>query len=161
MRQSPYLQIFIVSLKMQRTMGVKEEFIRLKEACLKSKGADREKAELQMEAFFNSIRPEDKEELQSAIDEDFARIHKDVEDAKFLKQQIEVRKILSETLPFISVSEFAKTYFGKSASWLHQRINGNEVHGKIATFTPKELHQLADALNDVGNKLKKAATFFV
>ena len=72
-----------------------------------------------------------------------------------------MRKILSETLPFISVSEFAKTYFGKSASWLHQRINGNEVHGKTATFTPDELHQLADALNDVANKLKKAATAFV
>ena len=142
-------------------MGVKEDFFRLKEACIKSKGADRIKAEQEMEAFFNSIRPEDEAELQEAVTEDFARIHNDIEEAKILKQRIEVRKILSETLPFISVSEFAKTYFGKSASWLHQRINGNEVHGKTATFTPDELHQLADALNDEANKLKKAATAFV
>ena len=142
-------------------MGVKEEFFRLKEACVKSKGADRIKADQEMEAFFNSIRPKDEAELQAAVSEDFARIHEDIEEAKILKQRIEVRKILSETLPFISVSEFSKTYFGKSASWLHQRINGNEVHGKTATFTSSELHQLADAFNDVADKLKKAATAFV
>lgn len=32
-------------------MGVKEEFFRLKEACIKSKGADKEKAEREMQAF--------------------------------------------------------------------------------------------------------------
>lgn len=142
-------------------MGVKEEFFRLKQACVKSKGADRIKADQEMDAFFNSIRPEDEAELQEAVTEDFAGIHEDIEEARILRQRIEVRKILSETLPFISVSEFSKTYFGKSASWLHQRINGNEVHGKTATFTPGELHQLADALNDVADKLKKAATAFV
>lgn len=142
-------------------MGVKEKFFRLKEACVKSKGADRIKADQEMEAFFNSIRPEDEAELQAAVSEDFARIHEDIEEAKILRQRIEVHKILFEILPFISVSEFSKTYFGKSASWLHQRINGNEVHGKTATFTSGELHQLADALNDVADKLKKAATAFV
>ena len=51
-------------------MGVKEEFFRLKEACVKSKGADRIKADQEMEAFFNSIRPEDEAELQAAVSED-------------------------------------------------------------------------------------------
>ena len=81
-----------------------------------------------------------------------------VDDAKKMKKQIEVRKILSEVLPFISVSEFAKQYFDKSASWLHQRINGNEVHGKVATFTEMELKILSDALKDVANKLNNAAS---
>lgn len=63
--------------------------------------------------------------------------------------------------PFISVSEFAKQYFGKSASWLHQRINGNAVHGKVATFTPAELNTLANALKDVAGKLTHAAAAFV
>lgn len=142
-------------------MGVKEDFFRLKAACINSKGADKERAEREMDAFFNSIRPEDGEEFRAAVKEDFARIHNDIEEIKLLQRRIEVRKILSETLPFISVSEFAKTYFGKSASWLHQRINGNEVHGKTATFTESELHQLADALKDVAGKLTKAATAFV
>ena len=101
---------------------------------------------------------QDQQELQAAIDEDFVRIHQVVDDAKKMKKQIEVRKILSEVLPFISVSEFAKQYFEKSASWLHQRNNGNEVHGKVATFTEMELKILSDALKDVANKLNNAAS---
>lgn len=139
-------------------MGVREDFFRLKAACIQSKGADREKAELEMDRFFASLRPEEQAELQAAVDEDFARIHRAVGEAKQMKRQIEVRKILADTLPFISVSEFAKQYFDKSASWLHQRINGNEVHGKVATFTEKELGVLSDALKDVADKLNNAAT---
>jgi len=41
---------------------------------------------------------------------------------------------------------------------LHQRINGNEVHGKVVTFTEKELKILSDALKDVADKLNNAAT---
>ena len=67
-------------------MGVKEEFFRLKEACTKSKEADKEKAEREMKAFFDSIRPEDEAELQTAVKEDFARIHKEIEEIKFLMQ---------------------------------------------------------------------------
>ena len=56
-------------------MGVKEDFFRLKTACLEAKGSDREKAEQEMDRFFDSLRPEDQQELQAAIDEDFVRIH--------------------------------------------------------------------------------------
>lgn len=142
-------------------MGVREDFFRLKAACIQSEGADREKAELEMDRFFASLRPEDQKELQAAVDEDFTRIHKMADEAIKMKRQIEVRKILADTLPFISVSEFAKQYFDKSASWLHQRINGNEVHGKVATFTERELNILSDALKDVADKLNQAASVLV
>lgn len=141
-------------------MGVREDFFRLKYACTHSTGKSKEKAEREMAAFFASLKPEDGEELRAAVIEDFARIHKNIDEIKKIKKRIEIRKVLSETLPFISVSEFAKQYFGKSASWLHQRINGNEVHGKAATFTDSELNILADALKDVASKLTKAASVF-
>lgn len=141
-------------------MGVREDFFRLKDACIHSTGEAKEQAEREMDAFFASLKPEDGEELEAAVTEDFARIHKASHEATELKKRIEIRKVLSETLPFISVSEFAKQYFGKSASWLHQRINGNEVHGKAATFTDSELNTLADALKDVAAKLTKAASVF-
>ena len=38
-------------------MGVKEDFFRLKTACLQAKGSDREKAEQEMDRFFDSLRP--------------------------------------------------------------------------------------------------------
>ncbi len=141
-------------------MGVREDFFRLKEACISSTGEAKEKAEREMDAFFASLSPEDGDELKDAVTEDFDRIHKVINEATVLKKRIEIRKVLAETLPFISVSEFAKQYFGKSASWLHQRINGNEVHGKCATFTDSEMNTLANALKDVAAKLNKAASIF-
>ncbi|WP_373249940.1 DUF5053 domain-containing protein [Bacteroides thetaiotaomicron] len=141
-------------------MGVKEEYFKLKELWVNSRGSEREEVDRKLDAFFESLDQVEKELVNEAITEDFVRIHEKIGEAKELKRRIEVRKILSEILPFISVSEFAKQYFGKSASWLHQRINGNEVHGKIATFTDGELITLADALRDVAYKLNNAAFEF-
>ena len=108
-----------------------------------------------------SLGEEEKELVNAAVAEDFAHVHKIIDESKELRERIEVRKQLEGVLPFISVSEFAKRYFGKSASWLHQRINGNAVHGKVATFTPTELTTLANALKDVAGKLTHAASAFV
>ena len=36
---------------------------------------------------------------------------------------------LKEVSKIVSISYIAKEYFGKSRSWLHQRINGNIVNG--------------------------------
>ena len=47
----------------------------------------------------------------------------------------------------------AKTYFNKSRQWLYQRINGNIVNGKQASFTKEEIDILNHALNDIGNRL--------
>ena len=64
-----------------------------------------------------------------------------------------MRKRLEEVLPFISISKFAEVYFGKSASWLHQRINGNVVHGKPCRFTDEEIDIFNRALQDISKKI--------
>ena len=131
-------------------MDVKKEYFRLKELWIKSSSSERDEAERKLNAFFESLGEEEKELVNAAVAEDFAHVHKIIDESKELRE-----------LPFISVSEFAKRYFGKSASWLHQRINGNAVHGKVATFTPTELTTLANALKDVAGKLTHAASAFV
>lgn len=141
-------------------MRIKENYFRLKEQWIKARGIEREIAQHELDTFFESLNEEEKELVNEAIAEDFTRIHKKIDEAKELKKRIDIRKALAETLPFISVSEFAKQYFGKSASWMHQRINGNEVHGKAAAFTGKELDALANALKDVASKLNQAASKF-
>jgi hypothetical protein len=138
-------------------MGVKEEYHKLKERWVHSEGSQRDEVQKELDAFFERLSDGEKALVNEAVSEDLMRIHKEIDEAHELKQRIEVRKIMDETLPFISVSEFARTYFGKSASWLHQRINGNAVHGKTATFTKEELNTLANALNDVAGKLTDAA----
>ena len=131
------------------------------ELWIKSSSSERDEAERKLNAFFESLGEEEKELVNAAVAEDFAHVHKIIDESKELRERIEVRKQLEGVLPFISVSEFAKRYFGKSASWLHQRINGNAVHGKVATFTPTELTTLANALKDVAGKLTHAASAFV
>ena len=109
-------------------MDIKKEYFRLKELWIKSSSSERDEAERKLNAFFESLGEEEKELVNAAVAEDFAHVHKIIDESKELRERIEVRKQLEGVLPFISVSEFAKRYFGKSASWLHQRINGNAVH---------------------------------
>ena len=60
---------------------------------------------------------------------------------------------MGDTPKFINWTQIATTYFGKSQSWLMQRINGNIVNGKEAHFNAAEAKQLEAALHDLGNKL--------
>ena len=60
---------------------------------------------------------------------------------------------MKEVLPAISVSYLARHYFGKSTSWFYQRLNGNEVHGKVVRFTQEELEILNSALKDIGSRI--------
>lgn len=60
----------------------------------------------------------------------------------------------------VSLSYIAKTYFGKSRGWLMQKVNGNIVNGKKAAFTPAESLKMREALQDLSEKLSKAALAF-
>lgn len=68
------------------------------------------------------------------------------------------RSKLSDVPEYISFSYIAKNYFGKSRAWLMQKVNGNVVHGKQASFTDKERKQFREALQDISKKLSSVAT---
>ena len=53
----------------------------------------------------------------------------------------------------VSMAYIAKTYFGKSRSWLAHKLNGNTVNGKAAQFSDEELSTLKSALSDMSQKL--------
>lgn len=63
------------------------------------------------------------------------------------------REKLAPILPAISMAYIAKNYFGKSRSWLCQRINGLAVNGKEARFTESEKATLDHALKDIAGSL--------
>ena len=69
-----------------------------------------------------------------------------ISEAKQLKEEINSRLQLNGIENYLSLSRIAEEYFGKSRSWLYQRINGLIVNGKPAQFTPEERKKLADAL---------------
>ena len=64
-----------------------------------------------------------------------------------------IRKKMGELDKAVSFAYIARNYFGKSQSWLLQRLNGSIVNGKEARFNRAELLQLQDAIHDLGEKL--------
>lgn len=52
----------------------------------------------------------------------------------------------------VSMAYIAKTYFGKSRSWLAHKMNGDIVNGKTSMFTSEELAILKAALQDMSQK---------
>ena len=124
-------------------------FFELKELWKKSDEAHRVEIDKEISELLESMNTEDDERLLEGVKQDFANIHNKLED---VRQEV-LRDKMKEVLPAISVSYIARKYFGKSSSWFYQRLNGNRVNGKEATFTPNELSTLSAALNDIGKKL--------
>lgn len=68
-----------------------------------------------------------------------------------------LRMALDNIYDAISWSYIAKHYFGKSRSWLSQRINGLKIHNKEVQFTLEEKKKLMQALLDLSANIKETA----
>lgn len=86
-----------------------------------------------------------------------ASARRTVSEAKEIKKDVELKHLLKGVDNYLSLSQIAQDYFGKSRSWLYQRINGAIVNGKPAQFTPEEQLRLSEALLDISNRIKDTA----
>jgi len=86
------------------------------------------------------------EYMESVIMESIKKIDAFIEETKIKMQLMEVTKI-------VSLSYIAKNYFNKTRAWMYQRINGNKVNGKAASFTKEEINTLNYAIQDISKKL--------
>jgi len=57
----------------------------------------------------------------------------------------------------ITWSKIARRYFGKSASWMYNKLNGTDGNGNDGEFTPAEKIQLTEALYDFADRVRNAA----
>lgn len=129
--------------KTKKTMGTKNLLDRLKEQYIAAQ------SEAEREGIFNDIRRLIEEDAQAVAQAAAEQSREIVEEAEALA----IRKALGDILPAISVAYIARVYFGKSRSWLTQRINGSLVNGKPAAFTSEERETMRQALRDLSNKL--------
>ena len=80
-----------------------------------------------------------------------------------LKQAIEVSNNLlilyqlEGIEEYINFSKIARSYFGKSRTWLYQRLHGYSVHGKPAQFTSEEKKRFSEALLDLSDNIRSVA----
>lgn len=71
------------------------------------------------------------------------------QDIATLRSQIE-----EDDYKLIPISYIAKKYFGKSASWLYQRINGNKVGGRSYTLNAEQKATFNAALQDIADRIR-------
>ena len=57
----------------------------------------------------------------------------------------------------ITWSKISRMYFGKSASWLYNKLNGIDGNGGEGDFTLGEKIQLRNALYDFSDRIRKSA----
>ena len=69
----------------------------------------------------------------------------------------DVKQKLSDIKMTISWMEIAHTYFGKSSSWLYQKLDGIDGNGGKGGFTDEELKLLKGALVDLSDRIRRAA----
>ena len=75
-------------------------------------------------------------------------------------QEMKLALELGDVANAISLSYIAKAYFGKSKTWLYQRLNGNKVNGKPAQFTEEERKRFGEALRDLSRRINETALKF-
>jgi len=130
----------------------------------------------EMQAEFEQYKKLKTEAERSAFQENRAkRLEKlsDIERASYVKasnagllstlqaaEELIMTINLGEIAKAVSLSYIATTYFGKSRSWLYQRLNGHTVNGKQAQFSPDEKKQFALALKDLSVQLHDTSLKF-
>lgn len=68
------------------------------------------------------------------------------------KKVLELKE--EDILKVLKVSYIAKRFFGRSRSWMANKLNHNLVNGKPATFTPQEREKLKDALDTIAYEIQ-------
>ena len=106
-----------------------------------SSGEEEREFREEMEAFVASKSTEDRKACEQA-----EKVYDDT-----------LRAYLDGIYESISWSYVARHYFGKSRSWLSQRINGLKIRNKEVQFTADEKKILLNALLDLSNNIKRTA----
>lgn len=91
-------------------------------------------------------------EVQPLCDEWAEERMKEMEaDVEDIKREALRQQMSEKAYKLIPWSYIAKEYFGKSVSWLTQRINGYPVRGRVYTLNTEQKDTLNRALSDIGD----------
>ena len=68
-------------------------------------------------------------------------------------EELTVAEKIGEISSMVSMAYIARTYFGKTRSWLAHKLHGDIINGKPSSFTEEELCTLRHALADMSKKI--------
>ena len=87
----------------------------------------------------------DREEVKVFLNQKMEQIKDNVE---ALRKQIE-----AEDYKLLPLRYIAQNYFGKSAAWLSQRLNGSEVRGHVYTLNAEQKGIFNRAVKEIGQRI--------
>lgn len=87
------------------------------------------------------------DEIDRLLEDWLNELESDVED---IKRQVLRKEMDEKVYKLTPWGYIAKEYFGKSAAWLSQRINGTPVRGQVYTLNAEQKETLNRALSEVG-----------
>ncbi|MBO4906213.1 MAG: DUF5053 domain-containing protein [Bacteroidaceae bacterium] len=94
------------------------------------------------------IRQNDSPEVQSKLDAFL------LEGLGEEQREIQALKVqFSDDYSLLPLSYIAKVYFGKSSSWLYQRLNGYEIRGHRYTLNAQQKQTFNQACQDVARRI--------
>lgn len=97
---------------------------------------------------------EEKAFIEEYMSKECDRIERDIQDVEDTIKKIEKRRAqIKEIGEIVPMKYIAQKYFGKSASWLYQRINGIPVRGKVYYLKDSEIKIFNSAIQDISKKL--------
>ncbi len=132
------------------TTGMQADFEKFKSMSPEERAAFQEERAQQVEAMSENERVAFIENTRKGL----GAIKDELQDVKLALE-------LGDVANAISLSYIAKAYFGKSKTWLYQRLNGNKVNGKPAQFTEEERKRFAEALRDLSRRINETALKFI
>ena len=114
-------------------------------------GSDRPEDMARKEEIARQLKAMDSPEVRRLVSEMAHRQMDVVENNLNEIAQEVLRSQMDDTAyKLIPWSYIAKEYFGKSVSWLTQRINGYPVRGKVYTLNTEQKETLNRALKEIG-----------
>ena len=105
-----------------------------------------EKFRVTLEYLKEHNSPELKERMEARISDNLDEIGEEI-------KELSARAQLAETYELLPISYIAKEYFGKTAAWLYQRLNGYKVRGKVYSLTNEEKNVFNRAVQDIAHRI--------
>ena len=74
------------------------------------------------------------------------------------QKKLTMMQQLDDIVIDVSWRQIAQDYFGKSASWIYNKLHGRDGNGGEGGFTDVEKLQLQGALYDIAERIRRAAS---
>lgn len=72
----------------------------------------------------------------------------------------ETKRQLEDILTEVNWANISRRYFGKSSSWMYNKLNEIDGNGGTGSLTEAEREQLRAALRDLADRLRRTADNF-